>query len=331
MQNGNTRMESQNRTIFVSIASYRDTELKKTVADALAKAKYPDRIYFGICNQANLDDRECFLMEHPRIKQIIVPTAQTEGACWARWRIMTQLLDEQEFFFQIDSHSRFEQDWDEAYIQEWENCHDPKAVLSSYPINYHTVTEEKAERTFVRFTPKYVDEDGFVWLGNFVVDLSIGPNAPEPTAFIAAGNMFTKSSTVKAVVYDPYLCFMGEEQMYAVRLWTSGYNIYIPTKPYLYHDYLRGKVRICNHWWTDHKDNHKKKEDVSRARILHQLGAKLSTDEAVLQELYRYTLGTVRTLGEWQLKFGIHFQLKLITHQASNGMFAVANVPSETN
>ena len=42
--------------IFVSIASYRDKELIKTVNSCLSKAKYPENIKIGICWQ--YDDKE---------------------------------------------------------------------------------------------------------------------------------------------------------------------------------------------------------------------------------------------------------------------------------
>jgi hypothetical protein len=44
-------------TIFISIASYRDNECSATIRDIYAKAKYPERIFCGVCEQ-NSDDVE---------------------------------------------------------------------------------------------------------------------------------------------------------------------------------------------------------------------------------------------------------------------------------
>ena len=38
-------------TIFVSVASFRDDECKDTIADMYAKAKDPNNVYVGVCQQ----------------------------------------------------------------------------------------------------------------------------------------------------------------------------------------------------------------------------------------------------------------------------------------
>ena len=44
-------------TIFISIASYRDKELKPTIEDCLKQAQYPDRLVFTICWQHSKEDK----------------------------------------------------------------------------------------------------------------------------------------------------------------------------------------------------------------------------------------------------------------------------------
>ena len=47
------------KTIFVSIASYRDKLCVSTLDDLFRKAKYPGSIYIGLCQQNDLDDEYC--------------------------------------------------------------------------------------------------------------------------------------------------------------------------------------------------------------------------------------------------------------------------------
>ena len=47
---------SKKPTIFVHLPAYRDPELVPTIKDALAMAKYPKRIHFGICRQFKEED-----------------------------------------------------------------------------------------------------------------------------------------------------------------------------------------------------------------------------------------------------------------------------------
>ena len=42
---------SKDKSIFISIASYRDTELNPTIEDCIKKAQYPERLRFSICRQ----------------------------------------------------------------------------------------------------------------------------------------------------------------------------------------------------------------------------------------------------------------------------------------
>src|SRR5260221_13345699 len=47
--------------IFVSIASYRDTECQWTVKDLFEKARHPERVFAGICWQfIAAEDADCF-------------------------------------------------------------------------------------------------------------------------------------------------------------------------------------------------------------------------------------------------------------------------------
>jgi hypothetical protein len=50
------------RTIFVSIASYRDRMCSRTLSSLYAEAKNPSHVYVGICQQNNhAMDTDCIL------------------------------------------------------------------------------------------------------------------------------------------------------------------------------------------------------------------------------------------------------------------------------
>ena len=48
------------KKIFVSVASYRDPELGKTLLSAIEKASNPNNIYFGIVYQGSHKERPSF-------------------------------------------------------------------------------------------------------------------------------------------------------------------------------------------------------------------------------------------------------------------------------
>lgn len=306
-------------TIFVSIAAYRDSETPRTVADLYAKADHPERIYVGILNQLSLPEDTSFqVAPHPNVREKIIPHDQSLGACWARNKVFAELLGPEEFTLQIDSHMRFDQGWDTRMMEQWHAANDPQAVLTHYPMPYDSKTNMCSQQMFVQFTCHTFDPWGIPKVTSSAVSLVDAPDAPKKTVFLAAGCFFCKSEVVRKVEYDPHIYFNGEEISYAVRLWTHGYNLYLPTHPFLYHDYGVDRGRRLH--WSDHpvwQNKHAK----AVARLRHLFLIEESFDEEAMIEIEKYCLGTARPLRDWQFEHGIHFRLQLLSQNAVAGEF----------
>ena len=126
-----------NNNIFVSIASYRDNELEKTIEDLFSKAKYPEKIYIGVCIQDTDENIKNFRYKYN--KQVRVENihySKAKGVCYARNLIQTKLLQSEKFFLQIDSHTRFNYEWDINLIRQLKSCNHKKPILSCYPNGY---------------------------------------------------------------------------------------------------------------------------------------------------------------------------------------------------
>ena len=65
---------------------------------------------------------------------------------WARFLIQQRLYAGEEYYLQIDSHTRFAPRWDETLLEMLHRCDSPKAVLTSYPLPY------EGERDAVRLS-----------------------------------------------------------------------------------------------------------------------------------------------------------------------------------
>lgn len=306
-------------TIFVSIAAYRDSETPLTVSDLFAKADHPERIFVGVLNQLYLPYDQTFIVpNHSQVRQTVIPHDQSKGACWARHTVFKDFLGREEFVLQIDSHMRFDPGWDTRMIAQWHMANDPMAVLTHYPMPYDSATGKCHEQMFTQFNCNQFDPQGMPKITSGAVSLSDAPDRPKPTIFLAAGCFFGKSEVVRQVPYDPHLYFNGEEISYAVRLWTHGYNLYLPTHPFVYHDY--GVDRGRNLHWSDHdagKLAHGKA--ITRLQYLFGLHDHPSPDE--LHELDKYCFGNCRSFEEWQFKYGIHFKLKLLCQSVMSGEF----------
>ena len=74
------------QTIFISVASYRDTECSDTIRDIYAKAKYPERIFCGICEQNSGDVEEACVQNEKvsipmkNLRIVRMPHTQAKGA-----------------------------------------------------------------------------------------------------------------------------------------------------------------------------------------------------------------------------------------------------------
>ena len=129
------------KRIFVQIPSYRDPECQWTLKDLFEKAKYPDRVFVGICWQFYLDtDKACFEIpfapDHAgQVRVGGFHWNQSHGVCWARSEAQ-KLWQGEEYSLVIDSHMRFVQDWDERMIAALAQCPSPKPLLSSHPASY---------------------------------------------------------------------------------------------------------------------------------------------------------------------------------------------------
>lgn len=258
-------------TIFVSIASYRDSECSDTVKDIYKKAKYPERIFCGICEQNSTDLEESCIREGgvPRqhIRIIKVPYTEAKGPTYARY-ICSRLWRGETYFLQIDSHSTFVPHFDEILISEIAKTADPKhSVLTTYPhdVGSYSTNETSAP---VICNGKW-NEDGLPVFEAVVKPKGFFKDRPVPTGFASAGMLFGPGDMLRYVPYDPNLphLFQGEEFLYTVRLWTSGYDLYSPSKNVVLHHYLRHEKPK---YWKDQPKAYEegKRESIRRVKRL---------------------------------------------------------------
>lgn len=225
-------------TIFVSVASYRDSECIETVKALFDSASRPDRVFVGICEQNREDAEACiprqFKWNH-RVRRLTIPSGEAKGPTYARYLCST-LFRGEAYFCQIDSHSKFAKGWDDKAVAILKQCPAQKPVLSHYP---HDWTEEAKGEAGVPVLCKSKFDDNGVPTFEAV---SLAPTGqPKPVPFTSGGFLFGPGSMLREVPYDPDLphLFQGEEILYSARLWTSGYDFFTPTENLVFHQYGR--------------------------------------------------------------------------------------------
>ncbi|RYH18454.1 MAG: hypothetical protein EON54_27450 [Alcaligenaceae bacterium] len=113
----NMRSKIQPMRVFLSIASYCDPVLGFTLARAIATARHPDRLHFGIVDQSPAAAPAPLAADvaPARLSLVRLEPLYARGPCWAR-AIAMSLYDGEEWFFQIDSHMDFDPGWDDYLI-----------------------------------------------------------------------------------------------------------------------------------------------------------------------------------------------------------------------
>ena len=235
-------------TIFVSIAAYRDPQLAPTLDDCLAKARWPERLRFGICWQHGPEEESLERFTDPAFRVIDVDWHDSHGACWARAEVM-RLWQQERWFLQLDAHHRFVQDWDEKLLAQAAATGSGKPILTTYlgpfdPEDPSSFTAEPMRMEFDRFT-----EDGIVVFRPGVMPGWEQSSRPVRSRFLSAHFLFAPGSFVSNVPYDPDLYFLGEEITLAVRAFTHGYDLFHPGEVIAWHEYTRNYRR--KHW-DDH-------------------------------------------------------------------------------
>lgn len=314
-------------TIFVQIAAYKDKELIPTIDDCLRKAKFPDKLTFGICWQHSENETLPYLNDK-RFRITSIHWSQSKGCCWARSKTQ-QLWEGEDLTLQIDSHMRFEQDWDVTATTMLRQCNHAKPILSYYPPPYE-IKEGKIELCAYTIPQALIMnrfESGFIpYFGSNSLQRRDGK--PVPGCFIAAGFLFTIGRFCTDVPYNPNIYFLGEETDLAIRSFTKGYNVFHPFQSVCYHYFIRkGEPRH----WEDHNAKNaeagvvKEHYVTTTSRGWEYLRKLLWEDNA---DLGPYSLGTVRSRRDFEMFAGVNFKKKLIHPEAKKKLPPVTTDPN---
>lgn len=306
------------------MASYCDPLLPFTLRSALSQATDPGRIVFGVVEQALPGQGFDSPAEWTRrLRYLRVNAAASRGACWARSVAMSMFQGE-DWFLQIDSHTWFEPGWDERLIAAARRCAalNPRSLLSCYPNPFRMHADQpradlvsSAVLAHVVRTGQAFDPAHPVLLFECV---PVSTDEPVPAIHLAAGALFAPGRMVEELPYDPQMFFHGEEQAYALRAYTHGWDLFhVPRMP-LYHLYTEpGQTPRPMHWSPAHDAL---RRDTSAALTQHAQ-ARLASLLWHGGDLGAYGLGRVRSLSDYAEFSGIDYTARRIEARAYKARF----------
>lgn len=287
-----------NRTIFVSIASYRDDECPNTLKYLYNNALHPKRIFVGICQQNHSSDLDCaqdFLSKYnvaSNVNIIRLEDFEAKGPTYARY-LCSKLYNGEDYYLQIDSHMHFIKDWDKYIIDMIDSIPYDKAVITNHPKDWKD-EENSTNENVSTFCKGHMNSSGMI---AYVASL-VGNKGPcMEVPYCAAGFFFTYGCFLNEVPFDPNLSqlFEGEEGLFSIRLWTSGWNMYAPNRDICFHYYIRADKPK---YWSNPDYNRYLPKSQYKVKLLMGL-EELKAEDDYTNDFKLYGLGSVRTLQDY--------------------------------
>jgi len=294
--------------IFISIASYRDPELQWTIKSAISNANNANNLYFGVVHQG-IDSELFDIQEIKNISITKMHPKEARGAGYARSKAM-ELYSGQEYFLQVDSHTRFAPGWDSIAIDQLSRAKNisghNRVLLSYFPAPFepernggmYLITNSQKVKPYPTRQKISLNKRKQWTAERFEFEDNKKEN-PELSETVLGGFIFSDASIIEEVPYDPEISFFGEEICFAMRSWTRGWDIYSPSKNIVYHFYSRGGYDKI---WKDRNLrglSWKELEDISYKKQKRVL---CGEEEGV------FGAGSVRTLTEYEIFTNTNFK-----------------------
>lgn len=341
------------KSIFVSLGTYRDPYCPMTMKALYSQAEHPERLFVGLLQQ-NCFEKECrtgvlaggkvqtagpdddcyeLFCASPegkrsnacntgQIRLFNVNESESLGPYMARY-LGAKFYRGENFYLQIDSHSQFVRHWDTKLIHMMETAEAKKPVISTYPpdsgMNWKdTIGFRMCDSEFATSQIEWQ----IIRLGSSMAFDSSVQSSPRYAPFVAAGFFFSWGGFLHEVPFDPLLpwIFMGEEISMSARLWTAGYDIFSPTINVLNHYYVR---RHYPKFWESvnrffKKPIHNNLVEIVLKRVKTMLSYPESSPElinpnSVLYRLEDWSMGTARSFHEYMDMVGINVVNKVVT------------------
>lgn len=284
-------------SIFVQIASFNDKELVKTVNDCILKSSGQNDIYFGI-HECYIDNKTIFQNDKVSISYSKAP--ENLGVGMSRY-LANKFYNGEDFYLQIDSHSRFVKDWDLICINNI-NKHlsiGNKCILTSYPAEYkyNADSTEWFSSNLVPTMIKFKKENDELFKSSRILEQHGVPiDGSFCSESVSAAFIFGQGE-ISSVLQNPAIFYFGEEILKAASLYTSGYNLMCPDQTVIFHLYGADSDRIPV--WDIYPDEYKSLDSFSKNAV------RLILSES---RIGPRELGSERSLEEFGRLIGLNFK-----------------------
>ena len=295
--------------LYVAIASYRDYFLQSTIDSLFTNAQFPELITVGcfiqvMDNDPLISTQIVTNTHNGKVKYKVVNAGKIFSITRCRNNALKWLTNEHDYVLQIDSHSRFEKNWDVSLIKEIQSLTDPMPILSCYPPAWYPQNglDVYVNHSFTHWAkPTYNSEPSkSSFMGTYdlcpsLEDLPREGTMPAQSWHVSAAFLFAPAVYFLTIKHPNWISFWGEELFHSLVAYTHGWNVYAPyTRPvYILYPQDVSDTHVLNKVWKDffqewHSRHYTSTDHLIDSIIDRTTGPGYLGTSRDLDELYKY-------------------------------------------
>ncbi len=290
------------KSIFIQITSYHDYELEKTIRDAITKSSGETELIFGVHSIYYEDNTWIETVRQISNVKLIESKAPDNIGMGLGRSIAHELYAGEDYYFQIDAHSRFDINWDTFLINEI-NTHKSngfkKPLITQYPKPFWYEGDEEKIRDHEEVVTQFYwkDKERFKNNRTPMQGTVLNPEGNIHSISVSGGSIFTEGEFLKP---NRLIFSDGEEIFIAARAYTNGYDMFVPSDMFMYHLYYGSEGNNARR--LVYQDWPQQTADLNKISV-DEIKLVLSGDGVVGD----YRLGSERTLSEYGKFCGLDF------------------------
>ena len=241
-----------NEDIFVSIIAWRDPFIVNTLQSLYDNAKWPEKVFANVIFQGY--DSDSWMYEnafkiHPNIKITFLHADDTPIEIGKlRGSMMLSQINNEKYFFQIDSHTKLAREWDFDLRAELLIANEKfsNAIIQGHSTNFRRWLDgfDATPTTSIPDTETFIQQGYSAVAGK---TLQKPNNLMILEKFYNANCVFAYSKDIQNVPEPDIALIELEQQWQSLRVYTHGYNLVSPTKTYTNcFDYYEYEVPLTN-------------------------------------------------------------------------------------
>lgn len=254
-------------SIFLSIASFLDPTLTRTIRSAMDNADNPESLVFGLGLQYW---EEPDLSEFPesQIRKLSWKPDDRPGIVKIRYEI-SRLLEDEDYFLEIDSHMRFSPGWDTDLVSKIQEM---QQQLGTYKVVIFPLGVYPDGAMTSRFVLDLQESpDGSVTINSLPENGKAMPaKDTEIISYMRVGQIFFDARFIREVGLDPRSHYIQEQAYLGFRAFMTGWTVYQYHKDLMNHDdadYVAAVDQEEAKTWGTQEEIPNSEEDMTLAYI----------------------------------------------------------------